>query len=248
LKRFTLTQEFMKSFERQLVAAAVEPYRRAGKFALHFARGKLGNDPVFKEILTRGLIAPSSHVIDIGCGQGLLSSWLGAAGSLADDAAWPADWPSAPHSVTVKGIELMPADVTRAKEALAAHADRFQFVAGDMCNTTFGPAAAVVILDVLHYVPYAAQDDVLLRVRESLSPKGVLILRVGDAAAGLGFKISNWVDAVVTLARGHRLSRLYCRPLADWIASLQKLGFVVESKPMSKGTPFANVLLVAQVG
>lgn len=238
----------MKSFEKRLLDMAVEPYRRVGKFALHFAQGKLGGDPVFKEILARGLIAPGSHVVDIGCGQGLLSSWLWAAGALADDAAWPADWQAAPRAVTVKGVELMPADVSRAKEALSAHADRFQFEAGDMCSTPFGSAGAVVILDVLHYVPYAAQDEVLRRVRESLAPKGVLILRVGDAAAGLGFKISNWVDAVVTLARGHRLSRLYCRPLAEWIANLQKLGYMVESKPMSQGTPFANVLLVARVG
>ena len=244
----TLKPEPMTSFEKRIVSLAAEPYRRAGKFALHFAQGKLGQDPVFMEILKRGLIAPSSHVVDIGCGQGLLSSWLLAAGHLAKDAAWPTDWQVAPRDVTVRGLELMPADVIRAQQALSAHASRFQFNVGDMCSTPFGPARAVVILDVLHYVPYAAQDEVLRRVRESLAPKGVLILRIGDAAAGLGFKISNWVDAVVTQARGHRLSRLYCRPLAKWIATLQKLGFQVESTPMSQGTPFANVLLVARVG
>ncbi|MCY7369868.1 MAG: class I SAM-dependent methyltransferase [Polaromonas sp.] len=237
----------MENFKKRLLALAVEPYTRSGRFALHFAMGKLGQDPVFVEILRSGLIAPGSHVIDIGCGQGLLSSWLLAAGSLADDAAWPKVWSSAPRAVTVKGIELMPADVKRAQQALSAHAARFQFEVGDMCSTPFGQAGAVVILDVLHYVPYASQDAVLLRVRESLRINGVLILRVGDAAAGLGFKISNWVDAVVTLARGHKLSRLYCRPLADWTAVLQKLGFKVEAKPMSQGTPFANVLLLAHV-
>jgi hypothetical protein len=85
----------------------------------------------------------------------------------------------------------------------------------------------------------------LQRVLDALSPGGLLILRVGDAAGGLGFKVSNWVDHVVTLARGHSLSRLYCKPLADWISQLQRLGFRVEAKPMSQGTPFANVLLLA---
>jgi hypothetical protein len=74
----------------------------------------------------------------------------------------------------------------------------------------------------------------------------VLLLRVGDAAAGLPFKISNWVDAVVFFVRGHGISRLYCRPLRDWQALLQRLGFAVDTIPMHAGTPFANILLVAR--
>jgi SAM-dependent methyltransferase len=235
----------MTTFEEQLFDAAVEPYQSAGKFATHFARGKLTGDPVFREILARGLIAPNTHVLDIGCGQGLLSAWLLAAERMASSGAWPAGWKAAPQSVTVKGIELMPADVVRAEKALATQHDRFKFEAGDMCKTPFETAQTVVILDVLHYVPYEAQEDVLQRVLEALTPQGVLILRVGDAAGGLGFKVSNWVDHVVTLARGHSLSRLYCKPLADWISQLERLGFRVEAKPMSQGTPFANVLLLA---
>ena len=74
----------------------------------------------------------------------------------------------------------------------------------------------------------------------------MLLLRIGDADAGLPFRISNWVDHVVTFARGHRLGELYCRPLAVWIAHLEALGFTVEARPMSEGTPFANVMLVAR--
>jgi hypothetical protein len=51
---------------------------------------------------------------------------------------------------------------------------------------------------------------------------------------------------VVFFLRGHSSSRLYCRPLADWLALLQKLGFAVEALPMHAGTPFANILLVAR--
>jgi hypothetical protein len=105
-----------------------------------------------------------------------------------------------------------------------------------------------VILDVLHYVSIEAQNDVLRRVRDALAPGGTLILRVGDAAGGLPFWVSVWVDHVVTFARGHRNSRMYCRPLSDWKAALQALGFRVEERPMNHGTPFANILLVAELG
>jgi hypothetical protein len=74
-----------------------------------------------------------------------------------------------------------------------------------------------------------------------------LLLRVGNASAGLPFRISTWVDRVVTSVRRHRVPRLYCRTLSQWQQALANLGFTVESIPMHQGTPFANVLLVARL-
>lgn len=236
-------------FVRSLIEGAAAPYRHVGQYAWLFARGKLRGDPAFAAMLAQGLLAGRSHVLDVGCGQGLLTSWLLAAREAARQGHWPAAWPPAPAPLHVRGIELMQHDVGRAEQALyaAVQGGQASFVAADMCQAHFGQADAVVILDVLHYVPIAAQDDVLRRVRDALAPDGVLLLRVGDAAAGLRFRISNGVDFVVTTLRGHRLTRLYCRPLAQWQRVLASLGFAVQTLPMSQGTPFANVLLVARV-
>lgn len=65
-------------------------------------------------------------------------------------------------------------------------------------------------------------------------------LGVGDAAAGLPFAFSNWLDHVVTTLRGHRLGRLHCRTIAEWTKVLQPIGFAVDAKAKSQGTPFAN--------
>ena len=112
-----------------------------------------------------------------------------------------------------------------------------------MCQIDFGTADVVVILDVLHYVSHIAQDDVLKRVYACLPADGRLLLRVGDAAAGLPFKLSNWVDAIVFTVRGHKAARVYCRPLTEWKEKLENIGFKVTAIPMHKGTPFANILL-----
>jgi hypothetical protein len=48
--------------------------------------------------------------------------------------------------------------------------------------------------------------------------------------------------------RGHSNSRLYCRPLSHWRTTLIDLGFTVDMLAMNKGTPFANILLVARLG
>lgn len=230
---------------QRLIDDAAEPYRAAGRFAWNFARGKLGRDPVFAGLLEHGLIPDNARILDIGCGQGLLASWLLAAGALHRRGAWPQHWPAPPQLRALHGIELMPRDVERARRALG---DAATFSVGDMCQTEFGTADVVVILDVLHYVNIAAQDEVLRRVRDALAPHGTLLLRVGDAAAGLPFQVSVWVDHVVTFVRGHRNARLYCRPLADWRSALGALGFEVQTLAMNKGTPFANVLLVAKLG
>jgi hypothetical protein len=64
---------------RALHEQASAPYRRSGRFAWHFARGKLGHDPVFRGMLERGdLGARRRCVVDIGCGQGLMASLLQA--------------------------------------------------------------------------------------------------------------------------------------------------------------------------
>lgn len=230
-------------FLPQLLYEATQPYRRAGRFAWHFARGKLGGDPAFRALLERGLIADNARVLDLGCGQGLLASWLLSARRLHERGQWPSGWPAAPRLAQMRGIELMARDVERARNALGGAAD---FVVGNICDTPFATVDVIVILDVLHYIDLAAQQDVLRRCRDALSSEGVLLLRIGDAAGGLPFRISNWVDHLVTFARGHRLSRFTCRSMAQWCDALSALGFRVDAMPMSRGTPFANVLLAAR--
>ncbi|GAP37297.1 class I SAM-dependent methyltransferase [Piscinibacter sakaiensis] len=228
-----------------LHAAACAPYRPAGRFAWHFARGKLGRDPVFRGLLARGDLPARARIVDIGCGQGLLASLLAAVDAAAAAGRWPAAWPPAPVGARVHGIELMARDVARARAALGALPEPPQFVCADMREAPLPRCDAVVILDVLHYVDHAAQAALLRRVHAALVPGGRLLLRVGDQDARRGFAVSQWVDRVVTAVRGHRVPPTWGRPLRDWTALLEGLGFRVAAVPMSAGTPFANVLLVA---
>ncbi|VTU29871.1 Trans-aconitate methyltransferase [Variovorax sp. PBL-H6] len=233
---------------RQLHEAATAPYKKAGSFAWHFARGKLGRDPVFRGLIERGLIGERRRrVVDIGCGQGLFASLLSAmTGMQAQPGRWPGAWVASPATAHYTGIELMPKDVARAQASIGHLEPAPRFVCEDMCKATLPACDLVVILDVLHYVDHAAQEGVLRRVHGALQPGGRLLLRVGDAASRRGFAISQWVDRTVTRIRGHRVSPTWGRTLSEWTALLHGLGFSpVQSVPMSAGTPFANVLLVA---
>ena len=226
-----------------LLDLASAPYRPAGRFAYFFARGKLGRDPAYRALFERGLLGSSRRVLDLGCGQGLLTAWLRAAGVFAAGGAWPAGWPAPPPIETVRGVELMPNDVARAHVALGADCG---VELGDIRHADFGQVDAIVILDVLHYMNDAAQRDVLKRARAAISHDGALLLRVCDTGAGLPFLWTRVVDQLIFLARGHGWVSTFTRSVPQWIGVLREAGFEASPVPMSEGTPFANVLLVAR--
>jgi hypothetical protein len=235
------------AFLARLLDEASRPFRAAGHFAYHFSRGKLSSDCIFRELLRRGIFPKTACFLDLGCGQAVFASWLLAARKLYDSKDWPANWPEPPQVQELRGFELMAKDVARANAALGDRAPQVVIGEGDICRTDFARTDVVTILDVLHYIDYASQEDILRRVRAALAPGGLLVTRVGDASGGLPYHVCNWVDRAVTFVRGHRLPTLYGRRLSEWLALLRELGFDVQTTPMSEGKPFANVMLIARV-
>jgi len=231
-----------------LVRAASAYYRGAGFFARQFARGKLGGDPVFAAILADGLLHGCRSLLDLGCGQALLATWLLAAqrchGAMS---RWPAAWPAPPALAAYRGIEINPREAARARHALRQDGVlSLQIVEDDIRNVDYGTADAAVILDVLHYIEHRAQERVLERVSSALPRGGLLLLRVGDCAAGLRTLYGQAVDRTVALARRGRWPTFQYRSLQDWRALLARCGFGSSPLPMSQGTRFANVLFVAR--
>lgn len=232
------------SFYRSLVADASRCYPAGERYARHFASGKLGHDPVFRHLLERGLIPGGARVLDIGCGQGVLAALLEAANRRHARGDWPAAWPTPPGSADFHGVDLSRNDIERARRALCPGA---RFTCGDIRATAFGEPDAIVIFDVLHYVDFAAQEEVLRRVRLALRAGGVLLLRVGAKSGSIRFRFTVWMDGLAMRLRGHRLAPRWHRSVPAWSDLLASLGFDVESLPMSAGTPFANALLVARI-
>jgi SAM-dependent methyltransferase len=234
------------ALRRALVNAASARYRPAGRFAYQFARGKLGMDPLFIDLLRLGVLPREARILDLGCGQAVLAAWLLAAREHFESGQWPAGWPEPPRLLGLHGLELMPRDVARAAPAFAGE-PRVRVEQADICERAFEPADVVTIFDVLHYFDPSRQADVLRRIRAALGPGGLLLARVGDAAGGLRFGLSRRVDQFITFVRGHGFSPMYCRTAAAWSQALRELGFQVDTAPTEGGPPFANTMLIARV-
>jgi len=227
---------------RELVTAAARPYRPCGRHAWHFAKGKLAGDPVFRHLLSHPLLPDRGRLLDLGCGQGVLTALLRAATDRHARGRWPVGWPAPPSALATKGVELAFKRVRIARTALGEDA----VTQGDIRDTALPRCDAIVILDVLLYLDRDEQAAVLARCAEALNPDGVLILREADAEGGLPFQITRWAEHLACAARGHWRQPLTYRPAAEWPELLSSLGFATEALPMSQGTPFANTLFIAR--
>ena len=233
----------MSSSSNALLQAVAALYRSSGRFPFFYAQGKLRYDPVLLAVLNSGLIKNGMTVLDLGCGQGLLFALLRTAESQYQRGLWPDGWPAPPTGLRLQGIEFRASEVAFARNALGSSAT---FTASDLSCAELPRADLVILFDVLHYLPAAAQIDLLKRVATALSLGGLLLIREADAGGGLSFRITQFAEWFSAIYRSLSGQRFYFRSRRNWNEILAGHGFGAEDLRMSDGTPFANLLWVAR--
>jgi SAM-dependent methyltransferase len=97
-------------------------------------------DDDFTEFLVETLKPrPGNRILDVGCGEGLAEICIGRQHI---------------SQVRLFGIDLIPAKVAAARDAVAAHNQRAAFAAADACRLPFGAAAfdSIVCVAVLQHI------------------------------------------------------------------------------------------------
>ncbi len=228
-----------------LSAAAADRYLGTSLTAWEFARAKLRGDPVYRAVLASDWLPASGVLVDVGCGPGLLLALVAEAVAAGREGRWPPDgWPAPPSDLRLHGIELRPRAADLARYALGDDGDV------QTADARVAPLPeridAVAIFDVLHMMERGAHRPLLARLAAAMTPGAILLVREADAAAGWRFWLVRLGNSITALARGRLRPRFAFRTAAEWRAQLTELGFDVSLAPMSEGTPFANVLLVAK--
>lgn len=213
-------------FDR-LAENAAARYTSAGIGHWEFARGKLRHDPLYREILRRlEELPPDGRVVDLGCGRGFVLALLAGRGS-----------------GDLLGVERSPRIARVARRALA---DDAVVETADLAAWSLLPARAVLLLDVLHYLPRPVQEEIIARAAGALEPGGLLLLREADRDGGAPFALTRAAERLTALLRGTWRQRFAYRSAAEWAELLASSGLLTEVADLSRGTPFANVLVAGR--
>ena len=195
---------------------------RADRFQV---AGKLRFDPLTRMLST--LPRDLGRVLDAGAGRGqfgLLLYELSACQSL-------------------RGIDTDPRKVSAAQIAAGSAA---HFEVRDLLDFPADSFDTLLLFDVLHYLPLDEQDELLRRAAASRACRRMLIREL-DASAGARSSMTRSGEFLAQLFGVHRgrADRHY-RPAAELCALLTELGFRCQVQGASEGTPFGNVLIVAE--
>jgi uncharacterized protein (DUF2062 family)/2-polyprenyl-3-methyl-5-hydroxy-6-metoxy-1,4-benzoquinol methylase len=202
----------------------IERYRRAPIGDRFYVAGKLRSDPVAR--MLAALPGDFGRVLDVGAGRGQFGLLLHELGRTRELTGFDTD---------VRKIELF-----RGAAGAAAHVE-----VRDLLELPEAEADTALLIDVLHYLPSAEQDDLLRKVATRV-PHGRILIRELDAVAGARNAVTRsfeWLAEVTGYNRG-RAARHY-RPASELVAELAACGFACEVRGASEGTPFGNVLIVA---
>ena len=222
-----------------LIRDASDRYITASIVAWEFARGKLRGDPLYRWTVCGALLPSGGTLVDIGCGSGLTLAILAAARTRYREGRWPSAWNPPPQFDRMIGIERRARPAAVAREILGSDAT---VVHGDARTADVGPCRAVLLFDVLHLMPAADQERLLATVSAALEPGGVALIREADASGGWRFALVSLGNRVKALVFGNWRQPFHFRTTDEWLACFASHGLAGQVRPMSAGTPFANVL------
>jgi uncharacterized protein (DUF2062 family)/SAM-dependent methyltransferase len=230
-----------------IIRGAADRYASTSMTAWEFARGKLRSDPVYRAILSCEVLPSGGALLDIGCGQGLTLALLGEARAAYTAGRWPRHWAPPPRFDRMIGIETRRRAAALAREALVSDA---KIIEADARTLPLERARVVVLFDVLHMMTHHDQDALLSVIASRLEPGGVVLVRDADASAGWRFTAVWLAIRLKALALGSWRQPFHARTEREWRACFTNYGFLVDTRPMGQGTPFANLLfrLTAQAG
>jgi 2-polyprenyl-3-methyl-5-hydroxy-6-metoxy-1,4-benzoquinol methylase len=174
------------------------------------------------------LVLPSEgRLLDVGCGFGLFAGYFGL---------------TAPRR-SITGV-----DPDKRRIGIARHVARelglnqHTFIDGVAHDSRLvGPFQGIYVLDVMHHVPRESQRDLIIRLRDLLSPSGILVIKDVTTEPYLGLKFTEVLDRLVV---GFKEPLAY-RHHREWGQLLAELGFRVRVVRVPDILPYPHVVIMA---
>jgi SAM-dependent methyltransferase len=202
-------------------------YRYQGPYVEQYVFWKLRTDPLFQAL---DQVAPrQGHILDIGCGYGLVALWLAL---------------DAPQR-TLHGIDHDSTKI-RVARAAAGESPRIRFEKGDLLAAVWPSCDALLLCDVLHYFPGELKGRILQRAFEALRPGGSLIVRDARADVSPAHRMVAWCERFAVWI-GHNRTRhgLHFEAAATYVSLFKAAGFT-EVRQMTGAGVGSNGMFLAR--
>ena len=213
-----------------MTAEAIERIARRyeGRWLQGYARGKLRGDPVFAAAWELLQDSPLP-VLDLGCGIGLFEFYLREHG----------------YAAPLVGCDFDAPKIAQAQRIAAATDAAIRFCTADLTRP-LPPSAAghVVILDVLHYLPAAAQRSLLESAAVRVAPGGLCFIRATPRDASWRFRVTQAEEWFIRAISWMKSGAVDYGTAAEITAPFVARGFTAEARPLWGRTPFNSYLFV----
>lgn len=174
------------------------------------------------------LVPVEGPILDVGCGFGLFAGYFGQ---------------TAPERAIV-GIDPDARRVAIARRvAQAVGLARHEFHVGDVRTAALrGDFEGIYMLDVMHHIAAADQEDVLRKLHEKLAPGGKLVMKDVTTVPRSGLLFTEVLDRLMVGMR----EELAYRHHREWERMLRRVGFRVRTVRVPDVLPYPHVVLFAE--
>ena len=169
-------------------------------------------------------IPKKGRIIDVGCGYGLLANFLILRSSKRD----------------VTGVDLSEKRIGIAQKT-TDNRKKICFKLVNVLDLQLGKYCAMVMSDFLHHIDYEAQEELLTRCYQKITPGGLLIIEEVDNKPLWKYCFNTVVDRMLNIGE-----RIFFRNQREFQELLERIGFQVSIKKAHKGLPLSDVIFICR--
>lgn len=217
---------FVKSKTKEKEVKTISKLYDDGGFTSYFAQLRFWDGPFYE---LQKLVPQKGVVVDLGCGEGLLTNYLALKGKKRK----------------LIGIEIDRNRVSRAARGLK----NTEFRQGSALTSDIPVCDSILMSHMLHHLPsYDSQIILLKRCKKALKNGGKLVIAEIDRGWTLKYALGWFVDGIVVpiLFEGTLVNlNFFHRPKNNWKEILESMNFEVKFKKPLPGRPFPDLLIEA---
>lgn len=200
-------------------------YSGSGPVTKLYLRIKLKICPL---VHLESLFPKEGKIIDLGCGNGLFPNILGI-GSFAR---------------RIVGMDMDETKITVAERTKGRLAN-IEYSMGNIVTMDYPTGDVFSLIDVLYLIPYEAQEAILKKCAEALSPEGTLIIKEMDTRPRWKYIWNYFQETLAVKIIGFTLGeRFYFRSRDNFETLLRNLGFRVNTIRLDQGYWYPHIAYI----